>query len=211
FVGLQTTLTVPPLPPVPTAPGAALFLWPGLDPATSSTNFLPINNGVLQPVLSWGPSCAPAAQPAPFSSWWISAQYVNTFGSDPGYSGCLSGSSMLVNPGDVLLINLSLDAASGVWTQTVTDANTIQSVAFSIDMQGQRQNWAYWAMEFWYGAAINTPVTFTNTTITFQSPDTAGWCSSSQGANSAYIYTPPAPQNSATQCFISSVVLTQPQ
>jgi Putative Ig domain len=211
FVGLQANFTVPPLPPVPTAPGAALFLWPGMDPATNSTNFLPINNGVLQPVLSWGPSCAPTPQPTPFSSWWISAQYVNTFGSDPGYSGCLSGPSMLVNPGDVLLLNLSLDAASGIWTETVTDANTIQSVVFAINMQGQGQNWAYWAMEFWYGATINTPVTLTNTTITFQSPDTAGWCSSSQGANSAYIYTPPTPQNSATQCFISSVVLTQPQ
>ncbi|MFZ0703794.1 MAG: choice-of-anchor D domain-containing protein [Candidatus Acidiferrales bacterium] len=210
FVGLQTTLTVPPLPPVPPAPGAALFLWPGMDPATNSANFLPINNGVLQPVLSWGPSCAPTPQPTPFSSWWISAQYVNTFGSDPGYSGCLSGPSMLVNPGDVLLLNLSLDAASGIWTETVTDANTVQSVVFSIDMQGQGQNWAYWAMEFWYGATINAPVTFTNTTITFQSPDTANWCFSSQGANSAYIYTPPTPQNSSTQCFISSVVLTQP-
>ena len=210
FIGLQTNFTVPPLPPVPPAPGAAFFLWPGMDPATNSTNFLPINNGVLQPVLSWGPSCAPTPQPTPFSSWWISAQYVNTFGSDPGYSGCLSGPSMLVNPGDVLLLNLSLDAGSGIWTETVTDANTVQSVAFSIDMQGQGQNWAYWAMEFWYGATINTPVTFTNTTITFQSPDTANWCSASQGANSAYIYTPPTPQNSSTQCFISSVVLTQP-
>ncbi len=210
FVGLQTTLTVPPLPPVPTAPGAALFLWPGMDPATNSANFLPINNGVLQPVLSWGPSCAPTPQPTPFSSWWISAQYVNTFGSDSGYSGCYSGNSMQVNPGDLLLINISLAADSSVWTETVTDANTVQSVAFSIDMQGQGQNWAYWAMEFWYGAALPTPLIFTNTTITFQSPDSANWCSASQGQNSAYIYTPPTPQNSSTQCFISSVVLTQP-
>jgi hypothetical protein len=210
FIGLQTTLVVPPLPPVPTSPGAALFLWPGMDPATNSANFLPINNGVLQPVLSWGPSCAPTPQPTPFSSWWISAQYVNTFGSDAGYSGCYSGNSMLVSPGDVLLINISLAANSSVWTETVTDANTNQSVAFGIDMQGQGQNWAYWAMEFWYGATLNTPLTFTNTTITFQSPDSANWCSASQGANSAYVYTPPTPQNSSTQCFISSVVLTQP-
>jgi hypothetical protein len=211
FVALQTTLTVPPLPPVPAAPGAALFLWPGLDPATNSANFLPINNGVLQPVLSWGPSCAPTQQPTPFSSWWISDQYVNTFGNDPEYAGCLSGNSMLVNPGDVLLINLSLDASSGVWTQTVTDSNTNQSVVFSIDMQGQGQNWVYWAMEFWYGATMNTPVTFSNTTITFQSPDAAGWCSSSQGASNAYIYTPPTPQDSSKQCFINSVVLLQPR
>lgn len=210
FVGLQTTVIVPPLPPVPTLSGAALFLWPGLDPATNSANFLPINNGVMQPVLSWGPSCAPTPQPAPFSSWWISAQYVNVFGSDPGYSGCLSGDSMLVNPGDVLLIRLALGPGSEVWTETVTDVSTDRSVTFSIDMQGQGQNWAYWAMEFWYGATIDTPVTFTNTTITFQSPDSGGWCSTSQGASNAYIYTPPTPQDSGTQCFLHKVVLTQP-
>lgn len=208
-VGLQSTLTVPPAPPVPANAGAALFLWPGLDPATNSVNFLPINNGVLQPVLSWGPSCAPISQPVPFSSWWISGQYVNTFGNDPGYTGCFSGNSMLVNPGDFLLLNISLDPTSGVWLQTVTDSNTNQSVTFSMNMQGQGQNWSYFAMEEWYGAVINTPVTFTNTTITFQSPDSANWCSPSQGANNAYIMTPPTPQNSGTQCFIGSVVLTQ--
>ena len=206
---VQTSLTVPPFPPVPTAAGAALFLWPGLGPATNSANFMPINDGVLQPVLSWGPSCAPTSQPTPFSSWWISAQYVNTFGSDPGYTGCYSGSSMVVNPGDVLSIDMALDATTGVWTQTVTDANINQSVSFSFNMQGQGQNWAYFAMEEWYGATINTPVTFSNTTITFQSPDTAGWCSISQGATNAYIMTPPTPQSSGAQCFISTIVLTQ--
>ena len=59
ITGLQTSLIVPPLPPVPAYSNASLFLWPGLDPATNSVNFLPINDGVLQPVLSWGPSCAP--------------------------------------------------------------------------------------------------------------------------------------------------------
>jgi uncharacterized protein (TIGR03437 family) len=209
IAGLQTSLTVPPFPPIPSAAGAALFLWPGLDPATISVNFLPINNGVLQPVLSWGPSCAPTSQPKPFSSWWISAQYVNVFGDDPGYTGCFSGNSMLVNPGDVLLIDMALDATTSVWKQTVTDSNTNQSVTFSINMQGQGQNWAYFAMEAWYGATINVPVTFSNTLITFQSADTTGWCSISQGENNAYIMTPPTPQNSGTQCFISSIVLTQ--
>lgn len=209
IAGLQTSLTVPPFPPIPSAAAAALFLWPVLDPATNSVNFLPINNGVLQPVLSWGPSCAPTSQPKPFSSWWISAQYVNTFGNDPGYTGCFSGNSMSVNPGDVLSIDMALDAATGIWKQTVIDSNTNQSVAFSINMEGQGQNWAYFAMESWYGATINTPVIFSNTIITFQSSDTASWCSISQGANNAYIMTPPTPQNSGTQCFIGSIVLTQ--
>lgn len=210
IVGLQTVLTVPPEPPTPTTPGAALFLWPGLGPATNSANFLPINDGVLQPVLSWGPSCAPTAQPSPFTAWWISAQYVNTFGDDPGYTGCFSGNSIYVNPGDALLINMTLDTASGIWTQSVADPTTSQGITFDFNLQAQGQNWAYFAMEEWYDATISTPVTFTNTVITFQSPDSAGWCSTSQGADNAYIMTPPTPQNSGTQCFISSIVVTQP-
>jgi hypothetical protein len=211
LVGLQTTLTVPPAPPVPTTNGAAIFLWPGVGPATGSVNFNPINDGVLQPVLSWGPSCAPTPQPAAFSSWWISAQYVNTFGSDPGYTGCFSGDSLLVNPGDALLINMVLDSSTGIWLQTITDANTNQSASFSINMQAQGQNWAYFAMEFWYGTTMSTPVTFSNTTLTFQSADSQNWCSSSQGANSNFTFTLPVLQNASTQCFINSVVIMQPE
>jgi uncharacterized protein (TIGR03437 family) len=207
---LQTSMLVPPFPPVSTQAGAALFLWPGIDPSTNSVNFLPIDNGVLQPVLSWGPSCAPTSQPKPFSSWWISAQYVNTFGSAPGYSGCQSGPSMLVSPGDVLLIDMALNAATGVWLQTIIDANTDQTVTFSINLQGQGQNWVFFAIEQWYGETITTPLVFSNSTITFLSPDTANWCSTSQAANpNKYIMTPPTPQNGATQCFISSIVVTE--
>jgi uncharacterized protein (TIGR03437 family) len=210
IVRLQTSLTVPPFPPIPSASGAVLFLWPGLDPGTNSVNLLPINDGVLQPVLTWGDSCAPTSQPTAFSSWWISAQYVNTIGNDPGYTGCFSGNSMLVAPGDVLLLDMELDANSGLWTQTVTDSNTKQSVTFSMNMEGQGQNWAYFAIEEWYGATISSPVIFSNTTITFQSVDT-GSCSVAQGQNNAYIMTPPTLQTSGLQCFIGSIVLTQPQ
>jgi uncharacterized protein (TIGR03437 family) len=209
IVALRTSLTVPPKPPAPTIPGAALYLWPGLDPATSSLHFLPINNGVLQPVLSWGPSCAPTSQPKPFSSWWISAQYVNTIGKDPGYMGCFSGSSILVNPGDVLLIEMTLDAKTRAWNQVVTDSTTSQSVTFNIDLKRQGQNYAYFAIEAWYGAVITTPVIFSNTTITFQSPDTDGWCSTSRGEENGYVMTPPTPRKSGRQCFIASIVLNQ--
>jgi hypothetical protein len=181
-----------------------------LGPATNSADFNPINDGVLQPVLSWGNSCAPTPQPSAFSGWWISGQYVNTFGADPGYTGCFSGDSLIVNPGDALLINMTLDSTTGIWLQTVTDANTNQSISFSINMQSQGQNWAYFAMEFWYGATMTTPVTFTNTTLTFVSADTQNWCSSSQAPTSNFTLTPPTPQNPSTQCFINSIVITKP-
>jgi hypothetical protein len=95
---LTTKLVVPPRP----EPVGTLFLWPGLQPHSQGENFLPIDNGVLQPVLTWGPSCAPGEKPRAYSTWWISAQYVNTFGRHRGYTDCQGGPIMRVKPGDTL-------------------------------------------------------------------------------------------------------------
>src|SRR6185437_548303 len=132
IVRLQTTMVVPPEPPAT----GTLFLWPGLQP--DGANYDPIDNGVLQPVLTWGSSCAPGKQPRAYSTWWISGQYVNTNGSDPGYTGCAGGPIMSVAVGDTLDLDFSL--AGTIWTQTVTDAQTGQSVSYSIDMMNQAQN-----------------------------------------------------------------------
>ncbi|CAF1250525.1 unnamed protein product [Rotaria sordida] len=88
IVYMETAMIVPPKQ----AHQGTLFLWPGLQP--NGANFDPINNGVLQPVLTWGTSCAPGTQPAAYSTWWISAQYVNTYGKFPGYTGCKGGQIM---------------------------------------------------------------------------------------------------------------------
>jgi hypothetical protein len=77
IVGLRTTLRVPAKP----EPAGTIFLWPGLQPDRDGRNYFPIGNGVLQPVLTWGPSCAPGEKPRTYSTWWISGQYVNTQGS----------------------------------------------------------------------------------------------------------------------------------
>lgn len=59
IVSLFTRLVVPPEP----APVGTLYLWPGLQPRRG-TDYYPIDNGVLQPVLTWGPSpCAAGKQP----------------------------------------------------------------------------------------------------------------------------------------------------
>ena len=211
IVGLQTAMTVPPLPPVPTAPGAVLYLWPGLGPKGDSVHLQPINIGLLQPVLTWGPDAkCPTWEPPAFSSWWISGLYVNTLGSQPGYTGCLSGDSMRVNPGDVLLINMTLDAANGVWAQSITDSATNQAVTFDVNLLGQDQNVAYFAIEVNFGSTIPTPVMFSNAVITYRSPDFSGSCSSAEGANNAYTLTPPVLNSTGTQCSIANVVLTQP-
>jgi hypothetical protein len=105
------------VPPAPPASGT-LFLWPGLQP--DGVNFEPIDNGVLQPVLTWGPSCAPGKQPRTYSTWWISGQYVNTNGQVSGYTGCAGGTFMSVNVCDTLDIDMVLSGTN--WIQTITVA-----------------------------------------------------------------------------------------
>ncbi|CAF1406519.1 unnamed protein product [Adineta steineri] len=62
-----------------------LFIWPGLSPW--GHDFEPIGNGVLQPVLTYGSSCAPNQNDIDPYQWWISAQYVNTDGNKTGFMG----------------------------------------------------------------------------------------------------------------------------
>lgn len=85
--------------------------------------------------------------------------------------------------GSVLVIDIALAGSTGVRSETVTDANTTQIVSYSINMQGQGQNWAYFEIEQWYGRTIKTPVIFSNTTITCETSNTPNWCSSYQAAN----------------------------
>jgi hypothetical protein len=132
------------VPPLPTQKTGTLFIWPGLQPLAQSANYNPINLGVLQPVLAYGPSCAPH-QPQdvsgnPYHSWWISGQYVNTYGSYSGHTGCNGGEVMTVPVEDSLFVNMSLHGS--IWTQTVTSRATGRTVRYSIDMLNQAQNWA---------------------------------------------------------------------
>jgi hypothetical protein len=105
---------------------------------------------------------------------------------------------MEVNPGDVLLISITLDPATGVWTQTVIDSATNQAVTFDMNLGGQGQNVATFGIEVNFGSTIPTPVVFSDTVITFQSPDYSASCSSGQGAHNAYTLTPPLLDSSGT-------------
>ena len=196
IVRLQTTMVVPPEPPA----SGTLFLWPGLQP--DGANYDPINNGVLQPVLTWGPSCAPGKQPRAYSTWWISGQYVNTNGSDPGYTGCQGGPIMSVAVGDTLKMYFSL--AGTIWTQTVTDVQTGQSVSYSIDMMKQAQNLAYFVIEE-YSSAPVSEVIFTDTTITFGSPD-SGDCKLAMRGQTDYVSVP-VPSSDGRSCTIREIIL----
>jgi len=190
---LQTTLVVPATPP----PDGTLFLWPGLQPG--GENFAPIDNGVLQPVLSWGPSCAPGSLGNDHSSWWISAEYVN-LGNDPGYSGCQGGERIAVNPGDQLSIDIALSDTT--WTQTIKAPTG--TVNFSKDLQGQAQSYAYFVIEE-DGQRPVGDVLFTDTLLRFAQPESDGCGPQIAGARD---YVAPGALSADEQtCSLSRIIL----
>ena len=153
YVYFQSTIAVP---PIPDTKWSTLFLWPGLQPSSSGNNFLPIDNGVLQPVLTFGESCAPNPSNLKINldtTWWISAQYVNTFGKHQGYVGCHGGARMPVKTGDNIQMTMELQNNSTIWSQKVLNLNNQQQVTFDFDMRNQEQGWAEFVMEnttLWY-------------------------------------------------------------
>jgi hypothetical protein len=199
LVGLSTQLTVPSEP----AKQGTLFLWPGVQPDTGAVNYMPISNGVLQPVLTWGPSCAPDAPSETYASWWISGQYVNTYGDEIGYKGCLGGAVMPVNVGDQLVMNMTLDGTT--WTQTILDLQTLQSVSYAIDMKGQEQDIADFDIED-YSAIVPGDIVFTNTVLTFSGGVFPSNCSARIG-NTGNSASAPVIIDNGKQCRIDKIVL----
>lgn len=163
IVNFKTTLLVPKTP----SQRATLFIWPGLqhmggaDPGR-------IGNGVLQPVLTWGPSCSTSAPSDSYASWWISAMYVNISTSAAGPSGCANGDSMKTAVGDRLFIEF---AESGTeWIQTVTNLANMEKVDLTWDLEGQDQNWAIWDIETPSSSRPAEDTVFEKSVLTFSAP-----------------------------------------
>jgi hypothetical protein len=201
LVGLWTTLIVP---AKPTATSGTLYVWPGVQPYSNSQNFNPIGDGILQPVLSIGPTCAPGA-PTGYSSWWISGQYVNVSSGAAGSSGCLGGPGLDVAVDDQLDIAMTL--AGTVWTQVVTDRQTGKSVQFPMDLKGQGQNWATLAIEQPSNLKPVSDVIFTATRLQFAAPSPTS-CQPSQHGPTDYFATPYASKDGKT-CCVSRVILRE--
>jgi hypothetical protein len=198
---LQTTLAAPAKPPA----SGTLFLWPGLQPLPGGENFNPIGNGVLQPVLTWGNSCAPGNQPKAYSTWWISRQYVNTDGNYTGYTGCHGGNVISAAVNDLLDIDMVLGGSSGtVWTQTVTDRTTGKAATFAVDMLGQGQDWALFVIEG-YSSEPVSDVIFTDTTITMAASD-PGACQPHSRGQTDY-FGPPRASADGKRCCLSKIIL----
>jgi hypothetical protein len=197
IVRLKTTLEVPVKP----SGNSTLFLWPGLEPLQGE-GLNPIGTGVLQPVLTWGGSCAPGS-PQSGKNWWISAQYVNTLGNDPDYKGCYGGDVMNVEIGDQLLLDMSLKGT--VWTQTVTDLETMKSVDFDEDLMNQPQRWALFEIEAPTSNKPTSDVVFTNTVITLEKPEPKSCQPTARGAND--YYSAPVSSPDGLKCCIARLVL----
>ncbi|MDB5070089.1 MAG: hypothetical protein JWM87_1200 [Candidatus Eremiobacteraeota bacterium] len=204
ITSVQTTLTVPTKPPAT----GTLFLWPGLQPV-DGPNFEPIDNGVLQPVLTWGPSCAPGAL-NDYSTWWVSGEYVNTYGNDsPNYTGCHGGPIMAVNVGDSLVMSMTLSGTT--WSQVIADQQTGKSVSYAIDMQGQMQQALYFFIEGYRQNPVSW-VKFTNTSFTFVQPPANGCALAPAGtADSRNTASTPVVSNAGKTCSIATITLYSPK
>ncbi len=189
ITSFTTTLTVP---AKPTSQSGTLFLWPGLEPLTESVSG---DVGVLQPVLTWGGTCAPGA-PNNYDSWWISGQFVTAAGS------CAGGAGMDVAVGDQL--NLAFTLSGTTWTQTITDLQTGKTVTFQKDLKGLPQDWTLFEIES-DGVEPISDVIFTSTTLTFADPDPSACQPSSFGIDD--YYSAPVTSTDGKACCISKIIL----
>lgn len=149
IVSFKTTLVVPETP----SARQTLFIWPGLQSRDGAADPGRIGNGVLQPVLTWGPSCAPKMPSMPYDAgWWISGMYVNVTSGAAGPTGCAGGDYLTTSLGDWLEIDMFLK--DGMQVQTIKNVQTDEMVDFSIDLKGQVQNEAMWLIEVPSGSSV---------------------------------------------------------
>mgnify|MGYP003444700355 FL=1 len=199
ILSLKTTLLVP----KPPSSKQTLFIWPGLQ-CRGASDPGRVGNGILQPVLTWGPSCAPKAPRDGYAGWWMAAMYVNVSSNAAGPTGCAGGDYMDTQVGDQLFIDMSLKADK--WTQTITNMRTMKAVDLTSDLKGQVQNWATWAVEVPSGESIK-PVEdtlFTQNVLTFSAPVTT--CQPSQAGGSDY-WSAPILSPDGLHCCFEKIIL----
>lgn len=198
-LNFKTWLTVPEEP----AERQTLFIWPGLqhrggnDPGR-------VGNGVLQPVLTWGPSCASSAPASSrsYSSWWIAAMYVNISTRAAGPSGCAAGDAMDTPVGDRLVIEF--DVQGNEWTQTVTNLSSMEKVDLTWDLEGQDQNMVIWDIEVPSSARPASDTFFEKSVLTFAEPVTS--CQPTNVTGPDY-YSAPVRSPDGLHCCFDKIIL----
>jgi hypothetical protein len=199
IIKLNTELLVPTLP---NQQQGTIFIWPGLEPNTGKPG--KVGLGVLQPVLTFGPSCVSQPPLLPYESWWITGMYVNV-GSNQRFQGCHNGDSMQVDEGEWLKINMYVH--NKVWTQNITSSK--KSISYSINLNGQGQIWAIFAIELYNGGNPIIPIHFRNTQVGFftTSPQDCFLYSSAKNNQ----VSPILPFSNGNGCDISSIILSPPK
>jgi hypothetical protein len=161
---------------------------------------------VLQPVLTWGSSCAPGAR-LRASNYWISAMYVNVTSREPGYNGCYGGDVMDVAFGDKLYIDMRLKEGTTIWNQAVTNLSNGKTVDFDFDLKDQDQNWALFEIEIASSTLPSTDVIFTDSVMTLATPEPEACTPDSFGPND--YYSAPLASKDGTKCCLERIVLRE--
>jgi hypothetical protein len=200
IVDFKTTLQVPKVP----VQKQTLFIWPGLQ-CRGASDPAGIGNGILQPVLTWGPSCNPKVPSSSdyYSKWWMAAMYVNVSSSAAGPTGCAGGDFMLTDLGDQLVIEFSVQGTD--WKQTVFNPRTMETVDLTIDLKGQVQNWATWAVEQPGGSVEPSDDTiYTQSVLTFSKP--VKTCQPNQAGDQDY-FSAPVLSPDGLHCCYEEIIL----
>ena len=168
-LSFKTTLQVP----KPPTARQTLFIWPGLQSRDGAADPNRVGNGVLQPVLTWGPSCAPKRPSDPYAGWWIAGMYVTLSSNIAGPTGCGGGDYLSNDVGDLLEIDMFLKDEK--WVTTIKNVQMNEMVDYTIDLRGQVQNEVMWLIEVPDGSSIR-PVDdtiWTQNVLTFAEPVTS--------------------------------------
>jgi hypothetical protein len=183
-LSFKTTLQVP----KPPMQRQTLFIWPGLQARDGAADPGRIGNGVLQPVLTWGPSCAPKIPSDPYAGWWIAGMYVTLSSNVAGPTGCGGGDYLPTELGDLLEIDMfSKDAK---WVTTIKNVQMNKTVDYTVDLKGQAQNEVMWLIEVPDGSSIR-PVddtVWTQNVLTFKDPVTT--CQPDRAGSADYFSAP---------------------
>jgi len=164
FTYLQASMIVPNY----ISPQGTLFLWPGFQP--SGTNYEPIRNGVLQPVLTFGSSCAPNPTGIKSNQWWISGQYVNT-DNTPGiptqFQGCHGGDRIALTAGDLVTVTMEYNEDTKTWLQTCQVNGNSVDYSISLSEKGlvQEQNRCIFCTEQPGGSSMSAAFSLFNITV----------------------------------------------
>lgn len=198
IVNFKTTMVVPKTP----TQRSTLFIWPGLQHSGGADPGR-IRNGVLQPVLTWGPSCSRTASNN-YMNWSIAGMYVNISSGAAGPTGCASGPGMQAVPGERLDVDFNLSGTA--WTQTITNRTTMKKVDFTIDLKGQDQNWAIWDIETPAASRPAEDTIFEKSVVTMAQPVTS--CQPTIAAKVDY-FSAPVLSPDGLHCCFDTVILKQ--